>query len=194
MPDLLVGVSLAACWGIVVVVWIAGAVYGALRASKGRVRDRSSSLAYLGATVICAAAVMLGYDFFHGLTLDAAWIKWTGLVLLLVSTGFSLWARFTLGTMWSATPQVGAERRLRTGGPYGVTRHPIYTGFLGMIASTTFLAGGHELLAIFAVGAVLFEVKIHQEERLMLAAFPAEYAAYRRRVPQIVPGLRLPGS
>ena len=78
-----------------------------------------------------------------------------------------------------------------TRGPYGVTRHPIYTGLLGMIAGTTLLAGGHELVALVVVGLVLFEVKIYQEERLMIATFPDEYAAYRRRVPQIVPGLRL---
>ena len=71
-----------------------------------------------------------------------------------------------------------------------MTRHPIYTGFLGMIIGTMLLAGGHELVAIVVVGLVLFEVKIHQEERLMIATFPDEYAAYRRRVPQIVPGIR----
>jgi len=57
-----------------------------------------------------------------------------------------------------------------------VTRHPIYTGFLGMIIGTMLLAGGHELVAIVVVGLVLFEVKIHQEERLMIATFPDEYA------------------
>jgi protein-S-isoprenylcysteine O-methyltransferase Ste14 len=38
---------------------------------------------------------------------------------------------------------------------------------------------------------ILFEVKIHQEERLLLTTFPGEYPAYRRRVPQLVPGLAL---
>jgi protein-S-isoprenylcysteine O-methyltransferase Ste14 len=72
-----------------------------------------------------------------------------------------------------------------------VTRHPIYTGFLGMIIGTMLLAGGHELIALVGVGLVLFEVKIYQEERLMVATFPDEYADYRRRVPQIAPGLQL---
>ena len=72
-----------------------------------------------------------------------------------------------------------------------MTRHPIYTGFLGMIIGTMLLAGGHELIALVVVGFVLFEVKIYQEERLMVATFPDEYADYRRRVPQIAPGLQL---
>ena len=44
-------------------------------------------------------------------------------------------------------------------------------------------------MAFCVVGLLLFAVKIHQEERLLLTVFPAEYAAYRRRVPRIVPGL-----
>jgi protein-S-isoprenylcysteine O-methyltransferase Ste14 len=71
-----------------------------------------------------------------------------------------------------------------------VTRHPNYTGLLGMIVGTTLLAGGYELVAVIVVGLVLCEVKIYQEERLMMATFPDEYAAYRRRVPQIIPDIR----
>jgi protein-S-isoprenylcysteine O-methyltransferase Ste14 len=37
---------------------------------------------------------------------------------------------------------------------------------------------------------VLVEIKLHIEERLMLAQFPDDYPGYRRRVPQLVPGLR----
>ena len=36
---------------------------------------------------------------------------------------------------------------------------------------------------------VLVESKIRREEHLLLATFPDEYPAYRRRVPQLVPGL-----
>jgi protein-S-isoprenylcysteine O-methyltransferase Ste14 len=39
---------------------------------------------------------------------------------------------------------------------------------------------------------VLLEIKIHVEERLMLAEFPDDYTRYREQVPQLIPGLRLP--
>ena len=132
------------------------------------------------------------HGFLHSLSFEAVWTQPLGLAILVASAVFAIWARVTLGRMWSATPQVGAERKLRTEGPYGVTRHPIYTGLLGMTVGTTLLAGGHELVAIVLVLFALFEVKIAQEERLMVATFPGEYPAYRHRVPQIVPGLRLP--
>ncbi len=189
MPDVVAAIGIGASWGTVVVVWVAGAVYNAWRAPQ-RTRDRSGTAAYVVVVAICAAIVSLGYGYFHALVFDAAWARYLGLAVLVASTVLSLWARFALGTMWSVAPEVGGDRRLRTSGPYGVTRHPIYSGLLGMLLGTALLVGGHELVALVAVGLVVFEVKIHQEERLMVATFPREYPDYRRRVPQLVPGLR----
>jgi protein-S-isoprenylcysteine O-methyltransferase Ste14 len=191
MPQAIVAVGIGACWGTVVLVWIGGALYNRRRAPRVGIRDRSGLPAYLAATAICAAVVLGGYDFFHSLVFDTIWTGVIGLVVLVASAALSVWARLSLGTMWSVGPEVGGDRRLRTGGPYALTRHPIYSGLLGMLIGTTLLAGGHELIALVVVGVVLFEVKIRQEERLMLATFPDEYPAYRRRVPQIVPGLGL---
>jgi len=191
VPAAVVDISVGACWGAVLVVWIAGAIARALHASRERFRDRSGLAVYVLATMVCAGAVSVAYGFLHSLVFDAAWAELIGLVVLLASTGLAIWARLALGSMWSVGPEVGGDRSLRTRGPYGVTRHPIYTGFLGMIIGTMLLAGGHELIALAVVGLILFEVKIYQEERLMVATFPDEYADYRRRVPQIAPGLQL---
>ena len=103
---------------------------------------------------------------------------------------FTVWARLILGVMWSASPTVKREHKLRTGGPYAITRHPIYTGMLSMLLGTTLLAGGGRWIVAFPVFLVLVEIKLHIEERLMLAQFPEDYPGYRRRVPQLVPGLR----
>jgi protein-S-isoprenylcysteine O-methyltransferase Ste14 len=42
---------------------------------------------------------------------------------------------------------------------------------------------------VVAVAVAGLEVKIHYEEQLMAASFPRDYPAYRRRVPQLIPGL-----
>jgi protein-S-isoprenylcysteine O-methyltransferase Ste14 len=81
--------------------------------------------------------------------------------------------------------------KLRVSGPYAITRHPIYTGFLGMLLGSLLLAGGGPWLAPFVIYPLLLEFKIRIEERLMLAEFPDDYPRYRRRVPQLIPGLRL---
>ncbi len=70
-----------------------------------------------------------------------------------------------------------------------MTRHPIYTGLLGMMLGATLLSGIGQWIVLFPVGLILFEVKIRMEEHLMLATFPEKYPGYRRQVPQLVPGL-----
>ena len=193
---MLAGVGIAVCVGTVVVVWVAGALYNALHtlrnashAPRERIRRQPGSTALIVVAAACAALVIAGRSHFDGLAAGALWVRILGLAVLVASTMFTLWARFSLGTMWSVAPQVKADHRLRTHGPYAVTRHPIYTGVLGMILGATLLSGIGQWIVLFPVALILFEVKIRMEEHLMLATFPDDYPQYRRQVPQLVPGL-----
>jgi protein-S-isoprenylcysteine O-methyltransferase Ste14 len=113
-------------------------------------------------------------------------------VTLVAGTAFAIWARLVLGAMWSAVPAVKEEHKLRTSGPYRVTRHPIYTGMLAMLGGTGLLIGdGRGIVVAFPIYVAFIQVKLHIEERLMLAEFPDDYRYYRQQVPQLVPGLRL---
>jgi protein-S-isoprenylcysteine O-methyltransferase Ste14 len=189
MPVLITAVALAACWGTVIVVWVAGAAFNGIRAPRGGIRDRDGNAALIGATALCAAAALASQGYWSTLELDIPWVRVLGLVLLIVSTVFALWARIALGTSWSVAPEAGGDRRLHTSGPYGVTRHPIYTGLLGMILGSALLTGSGQVIVLVPVGLVLLSLKAHFEERLLSSTFPDEYAAYRRRVPRLVPGL-----
>ena len=60
-----------------------------------------------------------------------------------------------------------------------------------MLLGATLLIGIGQWIVLFPVGVILFEVKIRLEERLMALTFPDEYPRYRRRVPQLIPGLYL---
>ncbi len=190
MNDQIVIAASVACWGTVVIVWLVGALYNASRAPRERIRAESRSVTLGVATFLALSLVLfVGRGVVQNLVVDAAWVRFLGLAVLVASTVFALWARFSLGTSWSIAPEVGGDRRLRTHGPYAVTRHPIYTGLLGMILGTALLAGlGQAILAVVA-GIIVFAVKIHAEERLLLVNFPDEYPAYRQRVPQLIPGL-----
>ena len=192
MNDQIVIVAGLACWGAVVIVWLAGALYNAQYAPKEPIRAESRQVTLTVATFLaCSIVLFFGRDVVQSLVVDAAWVRFLGLAVLIASTAFALWARFSLGTSWSVAPEVGGDRRLRTQGPYAVTRHPIYTGLLGMILGTALLAGlGQAILAVVA-SLTVFLVKIHAEEQLLRVNFPDEYPAYRQRVPQLVPGLGL---
>jgi protein-S-isoprenylcysteine O-methyltransferase Ste14 len=91
--------------------------------------------------------------------------------------------------MWSSAPKVKAGHELRTDGPYAVTRHPIYSGMLGMMLGTSLAAGLGLFTILVPLGLVIFLFKIRTEERLMTAEFPQDYPQYRERVPQLIPGL-----
>jgi protein-S-isoprenylcysteine O-methyltransferase Ste14 len=188
------------CVGAVVVVWVAGALYNAFRSPHGASpapRERTGSQpgvtagdrGLIGVVVVCLGLAIVGRSHFDGLAVGAVWVRVLGLAVLVASTVFTLWARFSLGTMWSVAPEVKDDHQLRTHGPYAVTRHPIYTGLLGMLLGATLLIGIGQWIVLFPVALILFEVKIRMEEHLMVATFPEEYPRYRRQVPQLIPGL-----
>ncbi len=76
-----------------------------------------------------------------------------GLVALVPSTARAVWARLSLGTMWSFAPTVQGDRRLRTPGPYAVTRHPIRAALLGLLLGTTLTSGLFALCRRDAAGS-----------------------------------------
>ena len=200
MAHVLAEVGIAVCVGAVVVVWVAGALYNAFRSPQSAphaLRERPRSQpgltagdgGLIGVAVVCVGLAIVGRKYFDDLAVGASWVRVLGLAVLVASTVFTLWARLSLGTMWSMAPKVKGDHQLRTHGPYAVTRHPIYTGLLGMMLGATLLSGIGQWIVLFPVALIVFDVKIRMEERLMVATFPEEYPRYRRRVPQLVPGL-----
>jgi hypothetical protein len=64
---------------------------------------------------------------------------------------------------------------LRTDGPYGIVRHPIYAGILGMPLGSAILDGfGQWTLALIG-GGLLVLLRVRSEERLMTEVFRDEY-------------------
>lgn len=75
-----------------------------------------------------------------------------------------------------------------TPAPYRVVRHPLYVGWLLVFWSTPDMSVTHLLFAMMTTAYILIAIQL--EERDLIAAHP-EYAEYRRRVPMLVPSLRL---
>jgi protein-S-isoprenylcysteine O-methyltransferase Ste14 len=178
-----------ACWGLFCLVWVAGAIYNQQHAPAVRTRARGRELWVIVAVGLFLLTRVVPLQDWRPLSVGNHPVRLLGLPVLLGATAFTLWARAVLGTMWSSTPMAREHHQLRTHGPYGITRHPIYTGILGMLAGTALLNGLGYWAVVVVVAVLAFEVKIHFEEQLMAASFPQDYPAYRRRVPQLVPGL-----
>src|SRR4030095_14182479 len=151
-------------------------------------------LSVIGAVAVAAIVVVTERGLrvvAQGLTLAVPPVRLLRLAVLLASTGFPVGARWSLGTSWSVGPQVRGSRLLRTRGPYAVTRHPIYTGLLGMLLGSALLAGLGHWIVLPVVGLLAFAAKIRMEEQLLRATFPDEYERYAGDVPQMVPGFGL---
>lgn len=174
------------CWGLVTLVWLAGAAFNRRRAPRVLARSRPKILRLLGPL---AATAWIVTELVHrriGLPAEE-WLGVAALGALPLCAAFTTWARLSLGTMWTPGPCVRRDHVLQTGGPYAVTRHPIYTGILGMVLCTTAVTRHGWLLAVFLVAVVALRIKIRAEERILCDAFPVDYDRYRRRVPRLVP-------
>jgi protein-S-isoprenylcysteine O-methyltransferase Ste14 len=189
--DLLAGVSIVVCWCAFAATWLAAENHNVGRAPQERTRSWFGTAVTPGLIIVVVVNLAVPKAEWRSLTFYAPPVRILGLVLLLAATAFTIWARLALGTMWSGAPAVKQEHQLRTSGPYSVTRHPIYTGMLGMLLGCLLVTGGGRWIVPFPVFLVLLEIKLHIEERLMRAEFPDDYPRYRQRVPQLVPGLKL---
>jgi protein-S-isoprenylcysteine O-methyltransferase Ste14 len=127
--------------------------------------------------------------FWNATTIKVDWIKSIGAIFLVIYTGFTLWARIVLGKMWSMIAAVKEGHTLRIDGPFGLVRHPIYAGILGMLLGTMLLEGFGQWVLFFIVALITFMNRMFAEERMMIKTFGMEYEEYMRRVPRLFPRL-----
>jgi len=112
------------------VAWAAFWLYWLLAAfsmKKGRAPWSRELGIRAGIVVVVILLIRLGAFRNHGLNTDP-WRAGLGLVLLALGLGFAIWARVHIGRLWSGSVALKAEHALIRGGPYAITRHPIYSG------------------------------------------------------------------
>jgi protein-S-isoprenylcysteine O-methyltransferase Ste14 len=96
---------------------------------------------------------------------------------------------FGLRQVWLAFRGVPySSPRFVTPWPYRVVRHPLYVGWLTVFWAAPTMTAAHLLFAVAMAAYIL--AAIRWEERDLIAAHP-EYAAYRRRVPMLLPRWRV---
>ena len=109
-------------------------------------------------------------------------------LLSVAGIAFAWWGRLHLGKFWSNTITHKEDHRVIDTGPYGLVRHPIYTGLIfGMLV--TGIAIG---LVTTILGAILISLGMWQKGRMEEVFLSKElgedaYGVYCRRVPMIIP-------
>lgn len=114
------------------------------------------------------------------LTTAAKLLQWIGLAVL-------AWGAIGLGRSLTALPTPVPHGVLRTGGPYRLARHPIYTGVMALAVGTAILSGSAAVLACALALVGWFMLKARWEEQ-QLARRYEDYRSYAARTPRFVPG------
>jgi protein-S-isoprenylcysteine O-methyltransferase Ste14 len=112
-----------------------------------------------------------------------------GLVLvadLLATAGlaYSVWGLAYLRRSFSIIPEA---RRLVTGGPYSLSRHPVYLGEVVAAVGVNLATAGWPGALAVAYFIVCELLRIRWEEGVLSRAFPNDYPTYARRVPRYFP-------
>ncbi|AZO35367.1 isoprenylcysteine carboxylmethyltransferase family protein [Mesorhizobium sp. M2A.F.Ca.ET.037.01.1.1] len=134
--------------------------------------------------VVLFAALLFGQSTFPPDTPVHETIEMFGVLLIFLGIVGRLWSTLYIGGRKSS--------EVVTGGPYSITRNPLY------LFSTVAAAGvgaqigsfsGIILFALLCAGA--FHIVILREERYLKEVLGAPYAAYLAKVPRFFPNLRL---
>jgi len=123
----------------------------------------------------------------EGFLPDTIVVSLTGFVLTIAGLAFSVWARVYLGSNWSPIATLKRDQTLVRTGPYGIVRHPIYSGLIIAIIGTALVFGGYRVIVSIVCVFLFAWVRITEEEKLMSKQFGEDYVRYKREVKAIIP-------
>jgi protein-S-isoprenylcysteine O-methyltransferase Ste14 len=175
-------------WIATAVIWLLGAF-----TSKRTLLRQSGSYRWLElVAVVLSFSLLFNHRFSFGL-LGARFLpkfptlSWIGLAIDALGCGFAICARFWIGRNWSSDITLKEDHELMRSGPYGIVRHPIYSGLSLAILGTAIAIGEVRGLVALALAVAAWRHKANQEERLMVEQFGTAYASYRREVKGLIP-------
>lgn len=150
--------------------------------------DRASAWAIIGSVALAGWAAM-----------GCAWLgwgpvgaaeRWLGVALMAGGLIWRGWAIWTLGRFFTASVRTQDGQRVVRSGPYRWVRHPSYTGTFATLIGFGLALGtapGALLMLLIPLPAYLYRIAV--EERTLLAALGADYAAYMQATRRLLPGL-----
>ncbi|HVW54519.1 MAG TPA: isoprenylcysteine carboxylmethyltransferase family protein [Rhizobiaceae bacterium] len=183
-----VGHAIVLLWVLFALSWVAAAFW-ADRAEK--TAGFSAELPYRAILAVGAILFFIpahGYNGWLRIWYPGLALAWICVALIAIGFLFAWWARLHLGRLWSGYITRKSGHHIVDTGPYGLVRHPIYTGLLLAVIATMIAKGTVPgiLGAILIVIGVFMKARL--EERFLRAQLgAASYDAYKVRVPMLVP-------
>ena len=184
-----------AVWGVWWVSWLAAALW------SDRPVDRPPASNQITYRLLAIAGMVLLFGAYRPARGSDVPLWQTGLVLntamIAAAVGgfaFTWWARIHIGRLWSSSVTRKSNHQVIDTGPYGIVRHPIYSGITLAAFATAVMRGTPLAFAGAAIMTAGWYVKARLEEHFLRAQLGADqYDAYASRVPMLIP-YRMPGG
>jgi protein-S-isoprenylcysteine O-methyltransferase Ste14 len=181
-------------WVLWLLSWLAAAPW-----SSRTERQLPAYKLWLSHLAVMVGSVLLFGDMLHRLAGPRLWgVDRVGGFALAFATvaslAFTWWGRIHLGRLWSGTITRKEAHRVVDTGPYALVRHPIYAGLIAATLATATAEATLPALAGCAAIAFGLRLKARFEEVFLTQELGPDYAAYRRRVPMLVPFGRKAGT
>lgn len=148
------------------------------RARDGRVLPRVAALAGT-VMLLVVGALPQGASLYT----PPAWLGGVSTVISIVAFALAVYGLLYLRRSLSLIPEA---RRLVTGGPYRVVRHPLYAAEILAASAFVLVSPGALATAALAPFIAIQLLRSRFEERLLTQAYP-EYREYARRTRRLIP-------
>ena len=180
---------------IVICCWLVFFLYWAISALSSKLAKKSESAGERLQRMIplTAAYLLLFYNatslgwLNRRFVTDSSSAAVIGVTMTAAGVAFAIWARWHLGTNWSAIVSIREEHELIRSGPYRRVRHPIYTGMLLAMAGTALVLGEVRGLLALAITLVAFYSKARKEEAWLTHEFGEKFAEHTKHTGMFLP-------
>lgn len=117
------------------------------------------------------------------------WLNAIGYIMMVLGALLAIAAGLRLGPSLTPTPVPTDNGRLTTNGLYRLSRHPIYSGVLAIVAGIVVRSGSVATAFTGLAAVVFFSFKARWEEERLRERYP-DYDAYAARTGRFLPRLR----
>lgn len=109
-------------------------------------------------------------------------VRWTGVILLVVSLVWTILAQAQLGNSWRIGMDFEHRTNLVERGVFGISRNPIFVGMVVTLLGIFLMIPNAGTLITLLVGIILIGIQVRLEEEYLTRVHGEEYLQYRRRV------------